>query len=252
MMMVEIGAQAWVLHAFVPLGPSWNLVLTTGPPFCPYSILRLFKELNLQVAEVSPFLILWWLVLVIRYLQKLQNPLGYLSLISCTIRAPLSYGVCFITLKECSVSCNETPTGPDQAPVCRAALKCFCALKCTKKKSALALLLQSVYRVSLSLSLLLFSYYYNFISLCLSLTLFSGLVSLRLHSFSTASATAASCVYEGSLLLVAGTLLLLTAQQQLPWQLTCCSIWHFLYLFLASLSLSLLAFSATFSALLSH
>lgn len=104
----------------------------------------------------------------------------------------------------------------------------------------------------LSLSLLLFSYYYNFISLCLSLTLFSGLVSLRLHSFSTASATAASCVYEGSLLLVAGTLLLLTAQQQLPWQLTCCSIWHFLYLFLASLSLFLLAFSATFSALLSH
>lgn len=107
-------------------------------------------------------------------------------------------------------------------------------------------------RLSLSLSLLLFSYYSNFISLCLSLTLFLGLVSLRLHSFSTASATAASCVYEGSLLLVAGTLLLLTAQQQLPWQLTCCSIWHFLYLFLASLSLSLLAFSATFSALLSH
>lgn len=131
--MVETGAQAWVLHAFVPLGPSWTLVLTTGPPFCPYSILRLFKELNLQVAEVSPFLILWWLVLVIRYLQKLQNPLGYVSLISCTIRAPLSHGVCFITLKECSVSCNETPTGPDQAPVCRAALKWFCALKCTKK-----------------------------------------------------------------------------------------------------------------------
>lgn len=171
MMMVEIGAQAWVLHAFVPLGPSWTLVLTTGPPFCPYSILRLFKELNLQVAEVSPFLILWWLVLVIRYLQKLQNPLGYLSLISCTIRAPLSYGVCFITLKECSVSCNETPTGPDQAPVCRAALKCFCALKCTKKKSALALLLQSVYRVCLSLSP--FFYFLiiliSFPSVCLSL-----------------------------------------------------------------------------------
>lgn len=128
----------------------------------------------------------------------------------------------------------------------------FLCTEMHKIKSALSLLLQSVYRVSLSLSLLLFSYYSNFISLCLSLTLFLGLVSLRLHSFSTASATAASCVYEGSLLLVAGTLLLLTAQQQLPWQLTCCSIWHFLYLFLASLSLSLLAFSATFSALLSH
>lgn len=101
----------------------------------------------------------------------------------------------------------------------------------------------------LSLSLHLFSYYSNFISLCLFLTLFLGLVSLRLHSLSTASAAAASCVYEGSLLLVAGTLLLLTAQQHLPWQLTCCSIWHFLYLFLASLSLSLLAFSTTFSAI---
>lgn len=119
-------------------------------------------------------------------------------------------------------------------------------MKCTKKTFVVVGLPR------LSLSLHLFSYYSNFISLCLFLTLFLGLVSLRQHSLSTASAAAASCVYEGSLPLVAGTLLLLMAQQHLPWQLTCCSIWHFLYLFLASLSLSLLAFSATFSALLSH